>query len=130
MSTEVQIYSFHIQVGSVAAHKEHTFRSAKTNTQLTLAKALCIPAYSPSVIPLQRINQKASFSLLVEGGMNLKCLVVKSRPTPSFLPPSHLWLGLKRLLFSCVIEKKRMTSLPCCTLRDKDRTTWFPQYPL
>lgn len=24
---------------------------------------------------------------------------------------------------------KRMTSQPCCTLRDKDRMAWFPQYP-
>lgn len=84
--TELLIYSFHIQVGWVAAHKQHTFRSGQTNTQLTptLPQRLCFPAYFPSVIQLWEINQKASFSHPVEEEW-ISCLVVKSRPTRSFL---------------------------------------------
>lgn len=44
--------------------------------------------------------------------MNLRSLVVKSRPTHSFLFRSHLWLGLQRPLFSSGIGKRGQHPLP------------------
>lgn len=132
MSAEVLIYSFHIQVASVAAHKQHTFRSAQTNTQLTLTlpKTLRFPPYSPSVIQLWGISQKASY-LHFQLRRNESQEFGGKIKTYTFLPLSQSSLaGLAKASLLQWDREKRTTSLACCTLRDKDRTAWLPQYPL
>lgn len=130
VSTEVLIYSFQIQVGSVAAHTQHAFRSVPTNTQLTLPKTLRFPGYSPFVIQLWGISQKASYFHFQLRRDESQAFDGKTK-TYTFLPLSQSSLvGLAKASLLLWDREKRTASLPCCTLRDKDRIAWLPQYPL
>lgn len=110
------IYGFQIQVGSVAAHKQHAFRSAQTNTQLTLTlpKTLHFPGYPPSVTQLQGRSQKAScfhFQLRRDESQVFGGKI----KTYTFLPLSQ----------SSLVRLAKASLL----LWDREKRMTFPQYP-